>query len=151
MQDSHPAGDRALACSQRYDGLTAGPQIELHDWTGALLDTNDNWQQSPDAAEIIDSGLAPSDPREAAILAHLAPGSYTAIISGVNNTTGIGLVETYALDTSASHAANISTRGRVGAGNEVLIGGFIVGGTTSKESSCGRLGPSLGGRGRRAG
>ena len=69
-------------------------------------------------------------------MARLAPGNYTAIISGVNNTTGIGLVEGYALDTNASHAANISTRGRVGAGDEVLIGGFIVGGQTTKANPC---------------
>jgi hypothetical protein len=85
------------------------------------------------------------DPREAAILALLAPGSYTVIVSGVNNTTGIGLVESYALDTSATRAANISTRGHVGAGDETLIGGFIVGGSISKNIIVRALGPSLGG------
>ena len=128
-------------------GALQDPQMELHDSTGALLDANDNWQQSLDAGEIIDSGLAPSDPRESAILIRLEPGSYTAIISGVNNTTGIGLVESYTLDTSASHAANISTRGRVGVGDEVLIGGFIAGGHTAKKIIVRALGPSLGGSG----
>ena len=126
-------------------GALQDPKIELRDGTGALLDANDNWQESLDSGEIIDSSLAPSDPREAAILALLAPGSYTVIVSGVNNTTGIGLVESYALDTSATHAANISTRGHVGAGDEALIGGFIVGGTTSKNIIVRALGPSLGG------
>jgi Matrixin len=125
-------------------GALQDPKIELHDWTGALLDANDNWQDSPDAAEIIASSVAPSDSREAAILANLAPASYTVIVSGVNNTTGIGLVEAYALDTGATHAANISTRGHVGAGDEALIGGFIVGGTTSKKIIARALGPSLG-------
>jgi matrixin len=128
-------------------GALQDPQMELHDSTGALLDTNDNWQESPDSGEIIDSGLAPSDPRESAILIRLEPGSYTAIISGVNNTTGIGLVESYTLDTSASHAANISTRGRVGTGDEVLIGGFIAGGHATKKIIVRALGPSLGGSG----
>ena len=128
-------------------GSLQDPRIELHDGTGALLDTNDNWQDSPDAAEIIASSVAPSDPREATILANLAPGSYTVIVSGVNNTTGIGLVESYALDSSATHAANISTRGHVGSGDEALIGGFIVGGTTSKNIIVRALGPSLGGVG----
>jgi hypothetical protein len=121
--------------------------MELYDSTGALLDSNDNWQQSLDSGEIIDTGLAPTDPREAAIVARLAPGNYTTIISGVNNTTGIGLVESYTLDTNASHAANISTRGRVGVGNEVLIGGFIVGGHTTKRIIVRAIGPSLGGNG----
>jgi hypothetical protein len=128
-------------------GALQDPKIELHDATGALLQTNDNWQDSPDAGDISASSLAPSDPREAAIVASLAPASYTVIVSGVNNTTGVGLVESYALDTSATHAANISTRGHVGAGDEELIGGFIVGGSTSKTVIVRALGPSLGGVG----
>ena len=141
---------RAIGPSLSNSGLTGAlqdPQMELYDSTGALLDSNDNWQQSLDSDEIIDTGLAPTDPREAAIVARLAPGNYTTIISGVNNTTGIGLVESYTLDTNASHAANISTRGRVGVGNEVLIGGFIVGGDTTKRIIVRAIGPSLGGSG----
>jgi hypothetical protein len=111
------------------------------------LDSNDNWQSSVDSAEIIESGLAPSNPREAAIVASLRPGNYTAIVSGVNNATGIGLVESYALDTGASHAANISTRGRVAPGDDVLIGGFIIGGQTTKKIIVRALGPSLVGSG----
>ncbi len=128
-------------------GVLQDPQLELHDAAGALLQSNDNWQDSPDLQDIIDSSLAPSDPHESAILARLAPGSYTAIVSGVNNTTGIGLVESYTLDTNATHAANISTRGRVGAGDDVLIGGFIVGGHASKTILVRALGPSLGNSG----
>ena len=141
---------RAIGPSLSNSGLTGAlqdPQMELYDSTGALLDSNDNWQQSLDSGEIIDTGLAPIDPREAAIVARLAPGNYTTIISGVSNTTGIGLVESYTLDTNASHAANISTRGRVGVGNEVLIGGFIVGGHTTKRIIVRAIGPSLGGSG----
>ena len=141
---------RAIGPSLSNSGLTGAlqdPQMELYDSTGALLDSNDNWQQSVDSGETIATGLAPTDPREAAIVTHLAPGNYTTIISGVNNTTGIGLVESYTLDTNASHAANISTRGRVGVGNEVLIGGFIVGGHTTKRIIVRAIGPSLGGSG----
>jgi hypothetical protein len=141
---------RAIGPSLSSNGVAGAlqdPQMELRDSTGALLDANDNWQESLDSGEIIESGLAPVDPREAAIVARLAPGNYTAIISGVNSTTGIGLVETYTLDTNASHAANISTRGRVGAGDDVLIGGFIVGGRTVKTILVRALGPSLGGSG----
>ncbi len=128
-------------------GALQDPKMELYDATGALLDANDNWQESLDSGEIVDSGLAPSDAREAAIVTRLAPGNYTAVISGVNGTTGIGLVESYTLDTSATHAANISTRGRVGPGEDVLIGGFIVGGRTTKQIIVRALGPSLGGSG----
>lgn len=141
---------RAIGPSLGAFGVTGAlqdPKIELRDSTGALLDSNDNWADNPDASEIISNSLAPSDSREGAILDSLAPGAYTVIVSGVNNTTGIGLVESYALDTSATHAANISTRGHIGAGDEALIGGFIVGGNTSKNIIVRALGPSLGGVG----
>ncbi len=128
-------------------GALQDPKMELYDSTGAFLEANDNWQESLDSGEIIESGLAPSDLREAAIVTRLAPGNYTAVISGVNDTTGIALVESYTLDTSATHAANISTRGRVSSGEEVLIGGFIVGGRTTKQIIVRAIGPSLGGSG----
>lgn len=141
---------RAIGPSLTAGGIAGAlpdPKMDLYDSTGALVESNDNWQESLASGEIVDSGLAPSDAREAAIVARLAPGNYTAVISGVNNTTGIGLVESYTLDTSATHAANISTRGRVGPGEEVLIGGFIVGGRTTKQIIVRALGPSLGGNG----
>lgn len=141
---------RAIGPSLAAGGVTGAlldPQIELRDASGALLDANDNWQESLDAGEIIASTIAPSDPREAAIVARLTPGDYTVIVSGVHNTTGVGLVESFTLDTDASYAANISTRGRVGAGDDALIGGFIVGGRTSKKIIVRALGPSLGASG----
>jgi Matrixin len=141
---------RAVGPSLSNSGLAGAlqdPQMELYDSAGTLVSSNDNWQQNVDAGEIVDSGLAPSDPREAAIFARLAPGNYTTVISGVNNTIGIGLVESYTLDTNASHAANMSTRGRVGAGDDVLIGGFIVGGQATKRIMVRALGPSLSGSG----
>ena len=128
-------------------GTLQDPKLELHDAAGTLLASNDNWQQSLDAGEIIDAGLAPSDPRESALVARLAPGNYTAVLSGVNNTTGVGLVESYSLDANASHAANISTRGRVGTANDAMIGGFIVGGRTAKTILVRAGGPSLGASG----
>ena len=139
---------RALGPSLGSNGVTGAlqdPMIELRDGTGAIVDSNDNWQQSADAGEITADSIAPSDPREAAILALLTPGNYTVIVSGVNNTTGIGLVESYALDSGATRAANISTRGHVGVGDEALIGGFIIGGTSAKNILVRAIGPSLGG------
>jgi hypothetical protein len=110
------------------------PQLELHDST-ATIGTNDNWQTtqiggvitSDQVTEIRNSGLAPNDPAEPAIIATLAPGSYTAIIKGVNNTTGVGTVELYDLRAnSGALLANISTRGFVQTSDNVMIGGFIV-------------------------
>ena len=70
--------------------------LEIYDSTGQKIGENDNWR-STQASQITDSGLAPSDDRESAILATLAPGSYTAIVRGANNSTGVGLVEVYGL------------------------------------------------------
>ena len=125
-------------------GAMANPTLELHDSTGATIATNDNWQTSAQASEISASGLAPRNPLESAIVATLQPGSYTAIVRGVNNTTGIALVEGYELDSTATRLVNVSTRGRVGVGDEVLIGGFIVTGSESKTVIVRALGPSLG-------
>jgi Fibronectin type III domain len=125
-------------------GAMADPTLELHDSTGAIIATNDNWQSSAQASEISATGLAPRNPLESAIIATLQPGNYTAIVRGVNNTTGIALVEGYELDSTATRLVNISTRGHVGVGNDVLIGGFIVTGSDSKKLMVRALGPSLG-------
>jgi hypothetical protein len=112
----------------------ANPRLELH--TGSnTIGINDNWQTtqiggvitSNQVAEIQGSGLAPNDPAESAIIATLQPGSYSAIVAGVNNGTGVGIVEVYDLaTTSGSLLANISTRGFVQTGDNAMIGGFIV-------------------------
>lgn len=108
-------------------GAMADPTLELHDSTGALIIANDNWQDSQ-AAEISATGIPPSSDVESAIVATLDPGAYTAVLAGKNGTTGIGLVEAFDLDqTVPSRLANISTRGVVGTGDNVLIGGFILG------------------------
>jgi hypothetical protein len=73
------------------------PVLELHDAYGALLNTNDNWQDTQ-ASEIAATGIPPSDARESAILATLTTGAYTAIVRGLNDTTGVALVEAYNLE-----------------------------------------------------
>ena len=123
--------------------------MTLMDASGKVIETNDNWQDGPDAADVIASTIPPTDARESAIVARLAPGDYTVIVAGVNGTSGIGLVENYALDSDESSSiANISTRGLVGAGEEVLIGGFIIDGNARKNILVRALGPSLGGSSR---
>ena len=100
----------------------------MHDGNGALRTTNDDWKDSPQRAEIESSGLAPSDDKESAILQTLAPGPYTAVVRGKDNGTGIALVEVYDREISADAAlANISSRGFVETGDNVMIGGFIAG------------------------
>jgi hypothetical protein len=125
-------------------GAMANPTLELHDSTGATIATNDDWQTSGQASEIRASGLAPTNPLESAIVATLQPGNYTAIVRGVNNSTGIALIEGYELDSTATRLVNVSTRGRVGVGDEVLIGGVILAGSDSKTVMVRALGPSLG-------
>jgi hypothetical protein len=72
------------------------PTLELRDQNGTLLRSNNDWQDDPvQAAQIIAAGLAPSNTKESAIAATLPPGLYTAILAGLNNGTGIGLVEVY--------------------------------------------------------
>jgi len=127
-------------------GALANPTLELHDATGALLDANDDWVNAPDKQAIIDSTIPPTNDLESAIVATLPANgaSYTAIVSGVNNTTGIALVEAYDLDSSVySKLSNISTRGFVATGENVMIAGTIVHGQASQTVLIRAIGPSL--------
>jgi hypothetical protein len=104
------------------------PILELHSEAGALI-ANDDWKDSPQAGDIQATGIAPADDRESAILQTLVPGAYTAVVRGKGSSTGVALVEVYDLGASANaKLANISTRGFVNTGDNVVIGGFIVGG-----------------------
>ena len=128
----------------------ANPTLSLLDHTGTVLATNDNWK-STQQAQIQATGRAPSNDFEAAILATLSPGAYTAFLQGKGATTGIGLAEIYDVDPSVNaRVTNLSARGFVGSGNDMLIGGIIVGGgpTGSVQRVLIRaLGPSLGNAG----
>jgi len=120
----------------------ADPIIELHE-PGDIVVTNDNWRDTQEQ-DIMDTGIAPTDDLESAILATLDPGLYTAIVQGKNGGTGVGLVEVYDLDEAAdSELANISTRGFVDIDENVMIGGFIVGNGVSTSVVVRAIGPSL--------
>jgi hypothetical protein len=135
---------RAIGPSLPLSGKLGDPKLRLHDATGATIATNDNWKDASNKQEIIDSTVPPSDDKESAIVTSLSPGAYTAIVSGVNDATGIALVEVYDLDpTVNSKLANISTRGLVQTGDNVLIGGFIVLGTEAQRIIVRAIGPSL--------
>jgi Matrixin len=123
----------------------ADPNLELHDSTGAVIAANNDWLVSPQVVEIQQSGVAPSNKAESAIIATLAPGSYTAVVSGYGGGQGVALVEAYELDGNATRLVNISTRGRVEADDEAMIGGLIVQGSDAKRVIVRALGPSLGG------
>jgi hypothetical protein len=116
----------------------------LHGSDGSLITMNANWKDTQQAA-IEATGLAPTDDSESAILITLSPDSYTAIVKGEDDATGVGLVEAYDLTpTVDSQLANISTRGLVGSGDNVMIGGFILGNAGDTANVLVRaLGPSL--------
>jgi hypothetical protein len=142
---------RALGPSLAQFGLTdllANPVLELRAANGSVLMSNNNWKETQQT-EIQNSGVAPTNDLESAIITTLAPGNYTAVVRGDQNTTGIGVVEVYDLDQAVDALlANISSRGLVKTGNNVMIGGFIVGGGSSSSKVVLRaIGPSLGQQG----
>ncbi len=144
---------RAIGPSLSRHGLSdvlADPTLELHDGKGALLQSNDNWQNnSSQALQISASGLAPANNLESAIVATLQPGNYTAIVRGKNSGQGIALAEVYDLDPAAdSQLGNISARAYVQTDNDVMIGGFIIGNNIGATNVIIRaIGPSLAQRG----
>ena len=125
-------------------GVLSDPMLQLYNSSGQVIGSNNDWATNSNRQQIIDSQLAPTNPKEAAILTTLQPGAYTAIVRGVNNITGVGLVETYDLDQSVdSRLANISTRGFVQTGDNVMIGGLIVAGIGPTNAVVRAIGPSL--------
>ncbi len=124
-------------------GVLADPFLELHGQGGNAIASNDDWRTSNEQA-IIDSGFAPPNAKESAILITLQPGLYTAILSGVNGSSGIGLVEVYDLDPFVdAKLGNLSTRGLVETGANVMIGGLIVQGDSDANLVIRAIGPSL--------
>ena len=123
-------------------GALADPALELYDSSGALIAQNDNWGTLPKGS--IPDGLQPSNPMEALINVTLPAGSYTAVLRGVNGSPGVALCELYDLDPELSSVRNISTRGEVGTGDDVLIGGFIISGEDPTQLMVRAIGPSLG-------
>ena len=137
---------RAIGPSLSLDSSAVlnDPNLDLHEPDGSVI-TNNNWRDTQEQ-EIIATGLVPPNALESAIVATLAPGAYTTIVSGRNSGSGIALVEAYDLDqTIDSQLTNISTRGSVAPGDDVMIGGFILGGAQPPSTVVVRgIGPSLG-------
>jgi hypothetical protein len=136
---------RAIGPSLPLSGVLANPFLELYSSAG-LIFSNDNWRIGGQEAEIIATTIPPNDDSESAIVANLPANNsaYTAIVRGVNNGTGIGVVEVYDLDSAVdSKLANISTRGFVQTGDDVLIAGLIVVGQDPMRVIVRAIGPSL--------
>ncbi|MGN6719935.1 MAG: choice-of-anchor Q domain-containing protein [Candidatus Binatia bacterium] len=146
-------------------GTLANPKVQLFSGP-TLIAQNDNWQDAPScpgficegATEILNTGLDPCTPNpdqssapancalEAAILITLPPGAYTAIVSGADGGTGVGLVEVFEADASVvSELSNISTRGFVQSGDDVMIGGLIIEGSEPATVLIRARGPSMSG------
>lgn len=133
-------------------GALADPTLELYDSGGGLIARNNDWRFTQvggivdglNSIDIQNSGFAPSQDRESAIVATLSQGAYTTIVRGQNNTTGVALVETFDLDWGVdAKLANISTRGFVQTGDNVMIGGMIVRGSAESTVLIRAIGPSL--------
>jgi CSLREA domain-containing protein len=145
---------RAIGPSLKAFGISdalKNPTLEIRDAGNALIATNDNWFTTQvggiitgnQATEIEDSGVAPGDGFESAIIANLAPGSYTAVVRGVGDTTGTGVVDAYDLSAgSAAKLANIATRGLIQPGDKLMIAGFIIQ-NGSVRAVVRAIGPSL--------
>ena len=127
------------------DQVLLNPVLELRGPDGSLILQNNDWKESPQRSQIEGNIFQPTDDREAVIMATLAPGAYTALLSGKDGTAGIGLVEVYdGAPEVDSTLANISTRGFVMIADNVMIGGFVLGGNNTPTRVAIRgIGPSL--------
>jgi PKD repeat protein len=139
---------RAIGPSMKVNGTPVqgrltDPVLELHDAKGSPALFNDNWRSTQES-EITQSGLAPSDDKESAIIKRLDPGAYTAIIRNADGSPGIGLIELYDLTSNeAGELGNLSVRAQVQTGDNVLIDGLIIQKVTPKRVLFRALGPSV--------
>ena len=137
---------RAIGPSLTGGGIAdalADPVVELHGPTGFMTIINNNWRDTQEA-EIIATGIPPTNSLESAIVTTLDPGAYTAVVKGTNNTSGVALVEVYDLDqAAASKLGNISTRAFVSTATNVMISGFILGAGRNTQVLIRGVGPSL--------
>ena len=160
---------RAIGPSLTVSGALGDPTLELHDGDGALIASNDNWRTDQEA-EIIATTIPPPNDLESAIVRDLAPGNYTAIVRGVNNTPGVALVEAYQLggsstplpsptptptpsptstptptptSTPAARFGSLTSRAMVETGDAIMVNAFIITGPEPKRVIVRGLGPSL--------
>ncbi len=147
---------RAAGPSLTQFGVTGAldrPELTLFDATGALVATNTGWSTAANAAQVPAAALASgafafsSGSADSALLVSLAPGNYTAQVNGAGGTSGVTLIETYDLENPAtmqSRLVNISSRGLVGAGQNIIIPGVAINGSSARLLLVRAVGPSLG-------
>ncbi len=128
--------------AQGVPNAIANPKLDLYSGQ-TVITSNDDWGSATNAAAIQSSGFVPANAQEAAILATLGPGAYTAVVSGVASGTGVGIIEVFEVNLPESPLTNISTRGQVLTGGDVMIGGFVITGTTPQTVVIRARGPSL--------
>jgi hypothetical protein len=127
-----------------FPGRLEDPTLELYNSAGVPIASNDEWKSNQ--AEVEATGAAPTNDHESAIVRTLNPGSYTVILRGKNNSSGVALVETYDIGLTAnSRLGNLSSRGFIGTGDHILIGGFFAGPQTAAVTRVvlRAMGPSL--------
>lgn len=144
---------RAVGPTLADNGVTGAitdPTLSLFNTAGTVVATNDNWSNAPavaNASSTVGAFPLPATSLDAALVTTLGPGAYTAQVTGVSGSTGVGLVEIYDVDTqtpfSAEKVLNVSTRGRVGTGDQRLIAGVVINGTTPKRVLIRAVGPTL--------
>ena len=142
---------RGIGYSLRAEGIAnpiSDPTVTVYNGDQQMIASNDDWFTSANAQTIASYHLDPPNSLESALYLSLPPGRYTAVMQSFSNasqpaTTGVGLIELYDLHLSSSRAGNISSRAQVLTGENVVIAGFIVGGTASKEVVVRGIGPSL--------
>jgi len=137
-------GPSLTANGNALPGRLEDPVIELYNSAGVVIDSNDDWKSNEAAVQ--GSGIPPTNDKESAIVRTLDPGSYTVVMRGKNNSSGIGVVETYDIGLAANaRLANLSSRGVIGTGDDVLIGGFFAGPQTAAVTRVvfRAIGPSL--------
>ena len=146
IQDDSASRARAIAQRLWLSGVLADPVLTLHNSSGTVIASNDNWQTDLGSAFMAENGFAPTNQAEsAALVQNLAPGAYTVVVRGQNSTQGISLAEAYEL-TSLGHNSlpgNVSGRSYVGTGDNVLISDFIIGDVERATVVVRALGPSL--------
>jgi hypothetical protein len=135
---------RGVGPSLTIPGKLDDPVIQLFNGAGVNIAGNDDWKT--DQQNVESTGLAPTNDRESAIVITLDPGNYTVVMRGKNNSSGIGVVDMFDIGLAANaRLANVSSRGFIGTGDNVLIGGFFAGPQTATVTRMvfRAIGPSL--------
>jgi len=130
-------------------GVLAQPVLTLYDSTGKVLGTNTGWNTNSNSAQIASTATSvgafalPQGSADSALLISLAPGAYTAEVSGLNGTTGVALAEIYEVNSGSPELINVSTRAFVSTGSSVEIAGLVVTGSQTAKVLVRAIGPTL--------